>query len=90
MRPDDVVTTLGLRALGELEKTSRKDGADYQFAGERSRLIVRTVPEPLPKMDSPLGLDVPRHPFENPNRISEFIFEQSDGTQVTFFPVKTP
>ena len=82
--PDDVVTTLGVRALGTLEKSMREDGADYRFTGQQCRLIVQTVPAPLPSMDSVIDFD--RHPFDNPNRISEIIFEQSDGTPVRVFP----
>lgn len=63
MLPDDVVTTLGLRALGNLEETLWKDGTDYQFVGQRSRLIVQTVLAPIP--DEIAAINGLTHPFDN-------------------------
>jgi hypothetical protein len=94
MSPDDVVTILGLRALGTLEESPREDGADFQFAGQRSMLIVNTSEDDNTLDDRYLMGGIAHAPvgvsnsdlLRNSSFISEIIFQKSDGTRVTFFP----
>ncbi|MBT4863607.1 MAG: hypothetical protein HON53_00615 [Planctomycetaceae bacterium] len=98
MSPDDVVTILGLRALGTLERTPREDGVDYDFAGQRSMLIVNTSEEDNTLDDRfPMGgiayapAGVGSSDLLRTSRfISEIILQKSDGTRASFFPAKAP
>ena len=83
MSPDEVVTTIGLRTFGQMRRTLRDNGAEYEFTWQDSKFLVLTTP--VPPVSYMTGIISPfSYAFDNRDRISELAFERSDGTRVKF------